>query len=220
MLKKYNFLNSEKKIEIENIIKKTKQFINENLIPIIKNIDEKLEGNIFMFHQTTTYTNEFFDKQVNFILASQKSNTTDILEIGFNAGFSALLMLFSSKTINITCVDICEHKYTQLCYNKIKEVFGERINLISGSSTIVLPTLLDKTYDLIHIDGCHLVNIAEQDIRNSLKLCKSGTILIMDDTERDDLSNLWKTYVNKYKLLSFLPNNFIETKYHNIKVYK
>jgi predicted O-methyltransferase YrrM len=219
MLKKYNFLNAEKKIEIENIIKKTKQFINQNLIPIIKNVGEKLEGNIFMRHLTTIYENKYFDKQVNFILASQKSNVTDILEIGFNAGFSAILMLFSNSTINITCVDICEHKYTQLCYDKIKEVFGERINLINGSSTIILPTLLGKKYDLIHIDGCHLVNIAEQDIINSLKLCKSGSILIMDDTNDDYLNNLWKKYINKYKLLSFFPNNFVETNYHNIKVY-
>ena len=220
MLTKYDFLNAEKKMEIENILKKTKQFIDENLIAIIKDVGEKLEGNIFMFHHTTTYTQEFYDKQVNLVLASQKSNVTDILEIGFNAGFSALLMLFSNDTINITCVDICEHKYTQLCYNKIKEVFGDRINLINGSSTIILPNLLGKTYNLIHIDGCHLVNIAEQDIINSLKMCKSGTILIMDDTERDDLSNLWKIYVNKYNLLSFLPNNFVETKYHNIRIYQ
>jgi predicted O-methyltransferase YrrM len=219
MLKKYDFINAEKKIEIENIIKKTKQFINEKLLPIIKNVGEQLEGNIFMFHHTTTYTNDFFDKQVNFILASQKPNITEILEIGFNAGFSALLMLFSNSTINITCVDICEHKYTQLCYNKIKEFFNERINLINGSSTIILPRLLGKTYDLIHIDGCHLVNVAEQDVKNSLKLCKSGTILIMDDTDGYDLNNLWKKYINNSKLLSFFPNNFVENKYHSIKVY-
>lgn len=216
---KYDFITKEKKNEIENNIKQTKNFINENLLPIIKSTGEKLEGNIFMLHETTDYTNVFFDKQVNFILASQRQNINNILEIGFNAGFSALLMLLTNPNIKITCVDICTHKYTMLCFNKMKEFFGDRINIISGSSVYVLPTLIGNKYDMIHIDGCHLVNIAEHDIRNSLKLCKKGTLLIMDDTDDINLLKLWLKYALQYKLLAFVPGNFVETKFHNIMVY-
>jgi predicted O-methyltransferase YrrM len=216
---KYNFLNNDLKNEINNNILKAKNIINTHLLPIIKNLNEPLEGNIFMLHETTEYTNEFFDKQVNFILAAKKENVKNILEIGFNAGFSTLLMLLSNENIKITCVDICIHSYTKQCFDKLKEIFGNRIELIPGSSTEILPTLLGNTYDLIHIDGCHLVNIAEQDIVNSLKLCKSGTILIMDDTQDNDLYNLWINYSKLYNLLNFYPNNFVNTKYHNIKVY-
>ena len=216
---KYNFINLETKENIEKNIKKTKEFINKYLLPIINSTGEKLEGNIFMIHQTTSYTNMYFDKQVNFILACSKQYVNNVLEIGFNAGFSALLMLISNPNMKITCVDICSHKYTLLCFNKMKEIFGDRINLLCGSSVDVLPTLFGNQYDMIHIDGCHLVNIAEIDIKNSLKMCKSGTILIMDDTNDIKLLNLWLRYANLYKLLSFYKGNFVDTIFHNIKIY-
>jgi predicted O-methyltransferase YrrM len=111
-----------------------------------------------MLHETIDYTNLFFDKQVNIILASQSQNNNDVLEIGFNSGFSALLMLLTNENIKITCVDICTHKYTMLCFNKMKDIFGDRINIINGSSEKILPTLAGNTYDMIHLDGGHFVD--------------------------------------------------------------
>ncbi len=217
---KYNFLSENEKRDIQEIICKAKEIITNDLLPIIKSTNELLEGNIFMFHHTTKYTNEFFDKQVNFVLAAKKQEKdNNILEIGFNAGFSTLLMLLSNDTINITCVDICEHSYTKLCFQKLKEIFGNRLNLLPGSSVNVVPTLKGNNYDLIHIDGCHLVNIAELDIINCLKLCKKGTVLIMDDTQDASLFNLWYKYVNKFGLISFNYGNYVDTKYHNIKIF-
>jgi hypothetical protein len=128
-------------------------------------------------------------------------------------------MLLTNNTVNITCVDICEHSYTKLCFQKLQQIFGNRIQLLPGSSVEVVPTLIGNTYDLIHIDGCHLVNIAEKDIQNSLKLCKSGTLLIMDDTQDSELYNLWYYYVTKYNLQDVAKGNFVDTKYHNIKIY-
>ena len=216
---KYSFLSENMKQEIQEIINNAKKIISNDLLPIIKTVNEKLEGNIFMFHHTTEYTNEFFDKQVNFILAAKKENINNILEIGFNAGFSTLLMLLTNKNIKITCVDICEHLYTKLCFQKLREIFGDRVELLPGSSIEIVPTLIGNTYDLIHIDGCHLVNIAELDIINCLKLCKSGSLLIMDDTQDSELYNLWYKYVKNYNLQDIIKRNFVETKYHNIKIY-
>jgi predicted O-methyltransferase YrrM len=215
---KYSFLSEKSKQEIQEIINNAKKIISNDLLPIIKSVNEKLEGNIFMFHHSTEYTNEFFDKQVNFILAAKKENINSILEIGFNAGFSTLLMLLTNKTLKITCVDICEHSYTKLCFLKLKEIFGDRLELLPGSSIKVVPKLIGNTFDLIHIDGCHLVNIAEKDIQNCLKLCKSNTILIMDDTQDKELFDLWYKYVRNYGLLD-LKGIFVDTKYHNIKMY-
>jgi predicted O-methyltransferase YrrM len=216
---KYDFINLEKKENIEKNITETKKFINEYLLPIIKSTGEKLEGNIFMLDENMIYTNIFFDKQVNFVLASSKENINNVLEIGFNAGFSALLMLISNPNLKITCVDICSHKYALLCFNKMKEKFGDRINILCGSSVDVLPKLIGNQYDMIHIDGCHLVDIAELDIKNSLQLCKSGTILIMDDTNDIKLLNIWLRYSNSHKLLNFYKGNFVDSEFHNIKVY-
>lgn len=211
-------LSGQNKIKINQIIKKTQNFINEQLLPIIKNTGEKLEGNIFMYHETTNYTNDFIDKQINFILTASSPNINNILEIGFNSGFSALLMLLSNPNLKITCIDICCHKYAILCFQKMKEIFGDRIDLLIGNSVNVLPTLKGNTYDMIHIDGCHLVNIAEMDIKNSLQLCKSGTILIMDDTDNINLLNVWSKYSMEYNLLNY-DNNYVKNIYHDIKVF-
>jgi hypothetical protein len=216
---KYSFIDNDKKNDIINIINTAKIIIKNRLLPIINSLDEKLEGNIFMHHNTTDFTDYYIDKQINFILATKRNNINNILEIGFNAGFSTLLMLLSNKDIKITCVDICEHKYTKLCFEKLKELFGDRLELIPGSSVDILPGLFGKTYDLIHIDGCHLIDIAKLDIENSLKLSKNGTILIMDDTDHKPLYDLWTNYVNRYQLLSFYPGNFVNTRLHCLNMY-
>jgi predicted O-methyltransferase YrrM len=216
---KYSFLSEKTKQEIQEIITNAKKIISNDLLPIIRNLNEPLEGNIFMFHNTIEYTNEFFDKQVNIILSTKNENINNILEIGFNAGFSTLLMLLTNKNLKITCVDICEHIYTKLCFQKLQDIFGNRLELLPGSSIEIVPTLIGKKYDLIHIDGCHLVNIAELDIIHSLKLCKSGTLIIMDDVVMPELHNLWYKYVTNYNLQEIKKGNFINTKYHDIKIY-
>jgi len=214
--KDYNFISNEIKNEIITRINEAKNIINNDLLPIINKLNERLEGNIFMSSHSN-YNNDFFDKQVNVVIAARRKSINNVLEIGFNAGFSALLMLLTNKNIKMTCVDIWEHSYSKPCFNKLKEIFGDRIELIPGSSVDILPTLIGNTYDLIHIDGCHLVDIAEIDIQNSLKLSKSGTILIMDDTDHKSLKDLWYKYVKNYNLFGFYPGNFVNTNYHDLK---
>lgn len=188
-----------------------KEYINNKLLPIINEIGEKLEGNIFMTNHKIKYSNKFINKVKN--INNYSLNKDNILEIGFNSGFSAVLMLLSNPNCKITCVDLGEHKYTIPCYNKIKKDFGDRINLIIGSSVDVLPNLVDK-YDLIHIDGCHKVSVAEQDIINSYKLCKDGTIIIFDDCHTRKLNILWNKYIELYNLKE-MP--MLATRYHDIK---
>ena len=80
------------------------------------------------------------------------------MEIGFNSGFSTLLMLISNPNIHIFCFDLGEHKYTIPCYEKLKETFGDRINITIGDSTKTLQNINDN-YDLIHIDGGHSTEV-------------------------------------------------------------
>ena len=65
---KYDFIDLETKKNIEKNIKETKNFINEHLLPIINSTGEKLEGNIFMLHETTTYTNAFLINKVEIFI--------------------------------------------------------------------------------------------------------------------------------------------------------
>lgn len=193
------FLNNIKDFTINNNINKTKIYIDNYLLPIINNCGELLEGNIFMLHHTVNYTDIYLNKVKNISNLLLNKNIKNVMEIGFNSGFSALLMLLSNPNIHISCFDIGEHKYTIPCYEKMKETFGDRINIVIGDSTKTLNHIND-IYDLIHIDGGHSVEIANSDIVNSLRLSKEKTILIMDDYDFGHLYNLWNFYIIKYNL--------------------
>jgi predicted O-methyltransferase YrrM len=141
------------------------------------------------------------------------------MEIGFNSGFSALLMLISNPTIKIDCFDLGEHKYTKPCFDKLKETFGDRINITFGDSNVTLKDINCK-YDLIHIDGGHSTEVATNDIINSYRLSKQGTIIIMDDYDFGNLHTLWDKYIIEYNLKK-LNINLYHSIHHDIKfVYK
>jgi hypothetical protein len=210
-----NFLNNIKDFTINNNINKTKAYIDTNLLPIIYNCGELLEGNIFTIHHTTVYTDVYLNKSKNISNLVLNKSIKKVMEIGFNSGFSTLLMLISNPNINITCFDLGEHKYTIPCYEKLKETFGDRINIIIGDSTKTLQNVND-IYDLIHIDGGHSTEVADSDIINSYRLSKKGTILIMDDYDFPNLHNLWDNYIIKYNLKKLDIGLYI-TSHHDIK---
>lgn len=195
-----------------------KNHIEKFMLPIINNTRESLEGNIYSYNNTTHYDSKFYQKQYNIYISSIQENVTNAMEIGFNSGFSALLILLSNPKIKLTCVDINSHHYVLPCFKYLKNIFQDRIELITGNSMDVVSNLTD-TYDLIHIDGCHDVNVARIDIINSRLLANDKCIMIMDDTDYEPLNQLWIEHVEKYNLL---PCDFIETKspYHTIHLYK
>jgi len=117
--------------------------------------------------------------------------------------------------MRINCFDLGEHKYTIPCYEKLKETFGERINIVIGDSTKTLLNVTDM-YDLIHIDGGHTTEVAESDIINSYRVSKKGTILIMDDYDFHNLHYLWDNYIIKYNLKN-LNINIYNSPHHDIK---
>jgi predicted O-methyltransferase YrrM len=209
------FLNNIKDFTITNNIQKTKEYINNNLLPIITNCGELLEGNIFMLHHTTEYSDIFLNKSKNISNLVLNKNINNVMEIGFNSGFSTLLILLTNPNVHITCFDLGEHKYTIPCYEKLKETFGNRINIIIGDSRKTLQNIINK-YDLIHIDGGHTNIVASSDIENSYRLSKHGTILIMDDYDFKNLHKIWDNYIIEYDLKS-LNINLYNSPHHDIK---
>ena len=209
------FLTSLKDFTINENIHKTKKYINTYLMPIINNSGELLEGNIFMEHHTTNYTDKFINKCKNISNLVLNKNIKNVIEIGFNSGFSTLLMLLSNPFMKITCYDLVEHSYTMPCYNQLKNFFGERIKLIVGDSRYTLKNTFG-TCDLIHIDGGNLTEIVKSDIINSYRLSEQGTILIMDDYEFENLHCLWNHYIKQFNLQN-LHIHIYETPHHNIK---
>ena len=137
------------------------------------------------------------------------------MEIGFNSGFSTLLMLMSNPNIKVTCYDIGTHKYMLPCYEKIKETFGERIDLIIGDSSQTLKELNHK-YDLINIDGGFHSTVVESNIIDSYRLSKKGTIIIINDYNNKNINTLWNEYINIYNLKA-LDINLYSDSDHDVK---
>lgn len=209
------FLFDFKEVTISNIINETKKYINNNLLVIVKNIGDPLEGNIFMYDNSLDYTDLFINKVKNISNLLLNKNIKNVLDIGFNSGFSTLLMLLSNPSVRVTCVDLGKHRYTIPCYANLKDFFGDRINIIIGDSRETLLTM-NENFDLIHIDGGHTNDVAESDIINCYRNSKNGTILIMDDYDYSPLHTLWDKYIVKYGLKSL--NTYVyPSLHHDIK---
>lgn len=196
---------SEKTNHIELIINKTYKLINNDLLPLANKFGSVLEGGIFNDHNSNTLSYKDKNKQMNICDLLLSNKIEMVLEIGFNAGFSTLLMLIANNNVKITCVDICEYKYVVPCYEWISKHFPNRIEFIKGRSEDILPELIkrNRKYDMIHIDGGHSNLTVFHDIQNSIKLAKENTILIMDDYEQEHINFLWNMFVNYHKFKNY-----------------
>ncbi len=193
-------------MDIDEVLEKCHWYIDNILMPIIHSCNEPLEGHIF--DDDPNSPNVFLPKRKNIAIVCK--NREKALEIGFNSGFSALLILLSNPTIKLTCVDIAIHRYTIPCFEQLKKDFGDRIELYVGDSRVVVPGINDK-FDVVHIDGGHVIQVAEHDIINTNRLLNNNAIIVMDDVNINDnnhgLSNLWNKYVYIYHYTD--PNFFI-----------
>lgn len=132
----------------------------------------------------------------------------EILEIGFNAGHSAIMWLTAS-TANLTSVDIGRHSYTEPAAQIIKKHFPERFKFIKQDSQKVQPQLkqIGTKYDLIMIDGGHHYKIC----LNDLNLAKTLKIkyVVVDDAIRNKLVtnavNDFKKQNQKFTLIKEWP---------------
>ena len=194
--------NNKKLIYIDKILDNTYNLIQTELLPLTNSFGKELEGSMFDKDRINQLTYKDKNKLINLCDVLLNKNPKQILEIGFNAGFSTLLMLMTNPNINITCVDICEHKYVIPCYEVISKKFPGKVEFIKGNSEIVLPNLIkqNKRYDMIHFDGCHKVLTVFHNIHNSIKMSNENTILIIDDYNESHINVLWNMCVDYFKL--------------------
>ena len=171
----------------------------QELLKIIKAVGEPLEGNIFYQHLHPNpdehLLDQFLPKRAALAMFAMAHN--NMVEIGFNAGFSALLMLTANPNLKLTSVDICEHKYTEPCFDYLASVFPGRITLVKGDSTQVLADVLqnDKALTGYIIDGGHGLGVAETDLRNVIQYANNNAVLCFDDSDFVELRLLLNAYM-------------------------
>jgi predicted O-methyltransferase YrrM len=110
-------------------------------------------------------------------------STEYIMEIGFNAGISAINFLKNSNA-RVVSFDIGLHSYCWYAKMFIDNKYPGRHTLIIGDSLITIPAynLHERNkFDIIFIDGYHSVNYAKNDILNCRHLADENTTLILDN---------------------------------------
>jgi len=178
-----------------NVINIWEEYIEKNLLNLI---NDPLEGNFYSSHLIKIKNSEMIPKQKNIISFIESFKPKNILEIGFNAGFSTLLIKIIDPEINMTCIDINSHSYVIPCYDQICKDY-KNIKLILQNSTIALPELIEMKlkFDVIHIDGDHNVKQVEQDLNFCLSLCSSKSVIIIDDTNLQNINELCEKHIDE-----------------------
>jgi predicted O-methyltransferase YrrM len=132
-----------------------------------------------------------------------KEAVENICEIGFNAGHSTMLMLLgrTNTPINFTIFDINHHTYTSECYDYIKTKFPQvNFEFVEGDSIVMIPEWTREyrkyeTFDIIHVDGGHALDIIQNDFANSVKLLKKNGVIIIDDVQKTHINDLVNAYI-------------------------
>lgn len=125
------------------------------------------------------------------------SSPTSIMEIGFNAGHSALLFLaITPPETKVVSFDLGEYAYVFAAKRYIDTVFPGRHTLVTGDSTITIPKYEEQVahrmknpltapplrFDFIFIDGGHQDDVPMKDILHSQRLVAGNhTIVAVDD---------------------------------------
>lgn len=165
---------------------------------IISRLGEPLEGNIFFRHQASSLNAlepHFIGKRRRLaLLATVHCN---VVEIGFNAGHSAMLMLSANPNLQLTSIDLGNHKYSIPCYEYLNKKFGYRNKLVISDSAQAFPLLSgqERQATLFIIDGGHSINMAETDLFNCIQFGRKGSLILFDDTDDANLRILLNMYM-------------------------
>ncbi len=106
------------------------------------------------------------------------SSTHSILEIGTGAGVSGLWLLTGAPDAVLTSIDIeLDHQQTARSSFAAGGVPANRIRLITGRASEVLPRMNDGAYDLVFVDGdeASLLDYVE----HALRIVRRGGLVLV-----------------------------------------
>jgi|GEM_PF-2607991 len=178
----------------------------ERIAQLVKESGERLEGNIFYRDLEDHYANQPPDEG----LAPARRNVwravrfkERLLEIGVNAGHSALLALSSNPRLEYYGVDIMSHAYAQECVDFLKGEFPGRVHVFTGDSREVLPWIATRrpelAFDVFHVDGGHTDEVCRADMGNCIRIGagRSGRHVLLDDVHASWIFDVYCEFVSR-----------------------
>lgn len=171
--------------ETSQILFEWNRYLQQKLLVHV--VNEDLEGNIWSRNHSKEPDMTLLNKQKNIVWLAKHLEEGTMLEVGLNAGFSALLVLLSNPKIHIIGYDLGEHVYARRCIETLQFDFPGRLEVVFGDSRETLPLLGSKVYDFIHIDGGHSEEVAKSDVKEASRLLKPNGFLLIDDTNLGDV---------------------------------
>lgn len=181
-----------------------------------------LEGNLFYFHNhevppcRESVYEEFAPKRLNFAAACRAG--THMLEVGVNAGHSALLAL--ANGVEYHGIDNCKHPYTRPAANYLKQQFGSRFHFYEGDSQVLLKDMPISyphlRFNLFHIDGHHNIDFIRNDIANCRRMALKNAWIIIDDTDYETVKDLYHELTRDGSLVEAAPQGWSPYWRHNV----
>ena len=178
----------------------------ERIAGIVKQSGEPLEGNIFYADLKDRYAGEPPDHE----LSPARRNVwravrfkERLLEVGVNAGHSALLALSSNPRLEYYGVDIMAHAYTAESVDYLKGEFPGRVHLFTGDSRDVLPWLAQRrvelAFDVFHVDGGHTDDVCCADMGNCIRIAggERGRHILLDDIHASWIFDVYCEFVSR-----------------------
>ena len=173
---------------------------------LVKQSGESLEGNIFY----ADLDNRYVGQPPEDGLAPARRNVwravrfkERLLEVGVNAGHSALLALSSSARLEYYGVDNMSHAYTAECIDFLKGEFPGRVHLFTGDSREVLPWLVNRraelAFDIFHVDGGHTDEVSRSDMGNCIRIASGqrGRHVLLDDVHASWIFDVYCEFVSR-----------------------
>ncbi len=178
----------------------------EALNRLVAQTGETLEGNIF-----------YLDEEKDFLARPPEASLTparrnvwratrfkrQMLEVGVNAGHSALLALSANPALVYHGVDIAMHAYTEPCVTFLAAEFPGRVHFWRGNSREVLPYLAERRsdldFDIFHVDGGHTDALCRADMDNCLRIARRGRgkHLLLDDVHASWIFDIYAEFISR-----------------------
>jgi predicted GTPase len=135
-------------------------------------------------------------------------------------------MLLINPEAEYLLFDLNCHKYTEPAFNYIKSQFpSTKINIIFGDSTKTMHKfIVDNqtelhSYDLIHIDGGHTIDIFSHDYNNSKQLSVNNGVVVFDDYDYDRIYTFIQKMIAQKEIIEYTDSNIIRTRLHFVYTY-